>query len=73
MASGLVENFPDRTVDSNEAEQWHKKDQNQHVHSKEAFAQSASSTNYEAELKGSSKHPPAKVEQTARMSETFAY
>lgn len=73
MAPGLDENFPDRTVNSNEAEQWHQKDKNQHVHSKEAFAQSAASTNYEAELKGSSKHPPAKVEQAARMSGTFAY
>jgi len=35
------------------------KDKQQGVYYKEAFAQSAASTNYDGELKGSSRHPPA--------------
>lgn len=57
MAPGLVENVADRTVDQ-KTQDVTAKDQPQHVY-KEAFAQSAKSTNYEGELKGSAKHPPA--------------
>ena len=54
MAPSLV----DRTVDD-VAERVHKKDQQQGNY-KEAFSQSAATTNYEAELNGSDKAPPAK-------------
>jgi sulfonate dioxygenase len=65
MAPGLVDNLPDRSV--NDAETLYKKDKNQSAQYKEAFSQSAASTNYEGELKGSSKHPPAKVRMTLRV------
>ena len=54
MAPGLIEAVVDR-----QADQITRKDQLQGAY-KEAFAQSAHSTNYEAELKGSAKHAPAK-------------
>ncbi|KAK4540659.1 hypothetical protein LTR36_008990 [Oleoguttula mirabilis] len=57
MAPGLVENVADRTVDQ-KTDGVASKDKTQAAY-KDAFAQSAKSTNYEAELKGSAKHPPA--------------
>ena len=59
MAPGLVENLADRTASDQQAEQTYKKDKGQGANYKEAFAQSAAATNYEGELKGSEKHPPA--------------
>jgi len=56
MAPGLIETVVDRTNDR-EAAQIAARDERQGY--KEAFSQSAATTNYEAELKGSSKHPPA--------------
>ncbi|KAK5116079.1 hypothetical protein LTR85_009361 [Meristemomyces frigidus] len=56
MAPGLVETVADRTVDQKTEEVTKDKRQAEY---KEAFAQSAKSTNYEGELKGSAKHPPA--------------
>lgn len=60
MAPSLVETIPVRPVESIEppTEQIAAKDKSQGTY-KEAFAQSAHTTNYEAELKGSAKHPPA--------------
>lgn len=58
MAPGLVETtLTDHTVDQKKDEVV-AKDKLQASY-KEAFAQSAKSTNYEGELKGSAKHPPA--------------
>ncbi|KAK3067212.1 hypothetical protein LTR53_016053, partial [Teratosphaeriaceae sp. CCFEE 6253] len=58
MAPGLVDPVADRTVDV-DAETIAAKDKHQGAY-KEAFAQGPKSTNYEAELKGTAKHPPAK-------------
>lgn len=59
MAPGLVENLADRTTADQQAEQTYKKDKGQGTEYKEAFQQSGATTNYEGELKGSEKHPPA--------------
>lgn len=59
MAPGLVENLADRTTADQQAEQTYKKDKGQSTEYKEAFQQSGATTNYEGELKGSEKHPPA--------------
>lgn len=59
MAPGLVENLADRTTADQQAEQTYKKDKSQGTEYKEAFQQSGATTNYEGELKGSEKHPPA--------------
>ncbi|KAK3669438.1 hypothetical protein LTR78_010698 [Recurvomyces mirabilis] len=58
MAPGLIETVVDHPVDT-KAEAVHARDQIDSTN-KEAFAQSAKTTDYEAELKGSAKHPPAK-------------
>ena len=58
MAPGLVETLPDRSTDQ-QAEKLATKDQRQGDY-KEAFVQSAKTTNYDAEINGSAKHPPAK-------------
>lgn len=61
MAPGLVETVVDRDVPHPhdvKADEIAAKDKLQGNY-KEAFAQSAKSTNYEAELHGSEKHPPA--------------
>ena len=58
MAPALVETT---TAQVTPAEvQWQKKEINKGRTHKEAFAQSAASTNYEGELHGTSKHAPAK-------------
>ncbi|KAK5131126.1 hypothetical protein LTR08_001274 [Meristemomyces frigidus] len=57
MAPGLVDTVADRTVDQKVEQVIAETPQGVY---KEAFAQSAHSTNYEAELKGSAKHSPAK-------------
>jgi len=59
MAPGLVETLADTNISERQAEQVYKKDQVQGANYKEAFAQSAAATNYEAELKGTEKHAPA--------------
>lgn len=57
MAPALIENY---AVDpTNPAEEVYKKDKIQGAQYKEAFSQGASTTDYEHELKGSVKHPPA--------------
>ncbi|KAK4953349.1 hypothetical protein LTR10_009058 [Elasticomyces elasticus] len=58
MAPGLIDPIADRTVDV-QAETITAKDKLQSTY-KEAFAQGAKTTNYEAELNGSGKHAPAK-------------
>ncbi|KAK4555703.1 hypothetical protein LTR86_007456 [Recurvomyces mirabilis] len=58
MDPGLIETIVDHPVDT-KAEAVHARDQIESTN-KEAFAQSAKTTDYEAELKGSAKHPPAK-------------
>lgn len=57
MAPGLLEPVADRTIDT-EPERKLNNDSHETGY-KEAFAQSAKTTNYEGELKGSGKHPPA--------------
>lgn len=60
MAPALIETPEIPYVsDTKKAEAIHAKDASTGSY-KEAFAQAASSTNYEAELKGTDKHPPAK-------------
>lgn len=59
MAPALIESLADRTVIDKAAEEQYKKDALQSENSKEAFAQGKASTNYEVELKGNEKHPPA--------------
>lgn len=60
MAPALIETpVADRTTDEI-AEEVRKKDANQGAGYKEAFQQGAKTTNYEVELKGNEKHPPAK-------------
>lgn len=58
MAPALIETPQDSSVDKT-AEQIYLKDQRQEGY-KEAFAQGPKTTNYENELKGVGKHPPAK-------------
>lgn len=61
MAPALIEvpqnSSVDKVVDKTADETWAKDKQTGNY--KEAFAQSARTTNYEGELKGSDKHPPA--------------
>lgn len=58
MAPGLVETIPHRSSEK-EAEEVYKKDKIQGVQHKEAFQQGPQTTDYEIELKGNEKHPPA--------------
>lgn len=58
MAPGLVEPLPSRTEDG-KATDIYKKDKLQNGSSKEAFAQGAASTNYEAEINGTDGHSAA--------------
>lgn len=60
MAPALVETpLADRSIVDKAAEEHYKKDSLQSGTSKEAFAQGRTTTNYEVELKGDEKHPPA--------------
>ncbi|RMY05690.1 hypothetical protein D0867_09946 [Hortaea werneckii] len=60
MATALTETIPVRFVGSidRKAERLETKNKRESTY-KEAFAQSAATTNYDGELKGSAKHPPA--------------
>lgn len=61
MAPALIETttVADRTISDKKAEEIRQKDSQQSEHSKEAFAQGATTTKYDIELNGDEKHPPA--------------
>lgn len=72
MAPALVENVLPRHNDVSEIE-WQKQQLNKGLTHKEAFAQSADSTDYDGELHGIAHHPPARYPHYLPVWEPITY